>query len=120
MPVRCRPAATKSRSVRAHDARAAAKLLSIIFALLIGACGSAAAQTVALSAPVITPGDLTNGLAAGSQFQPQVARGAGGYLAVWADDRTAINNISAVAPFTGAGQGRQQDIYAARRGRQCH
>ena len=75
----------------------------------------AAAQ---INAPAPLPGDAAPAVAAGRQENPQIARGANGYLAVWADTRTAIRgdgvSVGFAGPYDGTGIGSMVDIYAAR------
>ncbi|HEV3469226.1 MAG TPA: Ig-like domain-containing protein [Pyrinomonadaceae bacterium] len=78
-----------------------------------------AGQT-SLAEPTVLPGDATNVPAAGSQEQPQVARGADAHLAVWTDVRTVLDTesrpgtVSIDNPVAGIGLGSLIDIYAAR------
>ncbi|MGB8508567.1 MAG: hypothetical protein WCD76_09190, partial [Pyrinomonadaceae bacterium] len=98
-------------------------LLTAFFAavLLIPTLWSAAGAQSSLPEPVVLPGDAGAGAAAGRQEQPQIAQGTSGYLAVWADARTAYKSGEAGASIGGlnvsndnSGLGSMVDIYAAR------
>ncbi|MDT7777884.1 MAG: hypothetical protein QOC99_396, partial [Acidobacteriota bacterium] len=103
--------------------RSYAKLF-IIFPVLICAgiltsnLWSVGAQSV-LPEAVVLPGDLGAFPAPESQANPSIAKGANGYLAVWADARTAFAadrgvSIGFSGPYDGTGLGSMIDIYAAR------
>ncbi len=90
------------------------RTLAAVAALLVFSVVGAAQ----INAPVLLPGDVTPAPAAGRQENPQIARGADSYLAVWADTRTAIRSdgfiVGFSGPYTGTGLGTMIDIYAAR------
>ncbi len=114
MSARCCPRTGEPRVRAFHRLSISKRVFAAAFYLIIGACLYGGTLAAELSAPVVTPGDLTNGPAAGTQFEPQIARGAGGYLAVWTDYRTVLSNITYVGNYGGFGQGSLSDIYAAR------
>jgi len=78
---------------------------TLLLVLLLSTSGRAAPPSPL--PPHLVPGDGAIGPAAGDQTTPVIAAGAGGYLAVWTDDRTAF-------PAGGGDAGSGRDIYAVR------
>jgi len=67
-----------------------------------------------LSTPMLLPGDRVFEQAAGRQETPEISRGANGYLAVWADNRSSLIGTGTSGPYFGEALGTMIDIYAAR------
>jgi Bacterial Ig domain/FG-GAP-like repeat len=73
------------------------------------------AYSASINEPVILPGDAVTAVAAGGQQNPQIAKGAGSYLSVWMDTRSALGLFLGFSgPYEGTGLGTMTDIYAAR------
>ncbi|HEX8489381.1 MAG TPA: hypothetical protein VF626_00050 [Chthoniobacterales bacterium] len=86
-----------------------------------GAFVGVAFAAPSLSNPVLLPGDTEPAAATGNQDKPQIAGGANGFLAVWADTRSALAGnggmtVGGGGPYFGRGLGTMSDIYAARIG----
>ena len=77
----------------------------------------AAAGPPDISEPRVLPGDLEVAPAAGKQWSPEIAAGAGMFLAVWVDARASANvlpeNVTGGAAFDNE-NGTMNDIFAAR------
>lgn len=78
-------------------------------AALVAAPGIVRGDVPPLAGPTLLPGDLSPAASAANQNAPYVARGGGGYLAVWADARTNLFYPPPWSEEQGA-----RDIYAAR------
>jgi hypothetical protein len=103
------------RTARCTGARLALALFTLCLTLLPSIAAGAPAP-VALSALALLPGDARIAPAAGTQESPRIAAGGGGYLVVWADQRSALTMLVAFSggPYLSPEIGSMRDIYAAR------
>jgi hypothetical protein len=92
-------------------------LLLLVFSIPL--LGSPDASAANFSAPAPLPGMTGIFAATGKQEKPQLAKGDTTFLAVWSDSRSALASngsleVGGGGPYSGAGLGTMNDIYAAR------
>lgn len=80
---------------------------------VLARCGGTVPAQPVLSTPLVLPGDQPASPAAGTQQTPQISRGSGGYLVVWADNRSSLAGAGPGGPYFGQGLGTMFDSCAA-------
>src|SRR3954471_22335128 len=83
-------------AMRSNANRVLFAAMAVVVLLVVGGlaqAGGAGAAQAPKRADVLLPGDGAIGPAAFSQENPQIARGANGYLVVWEDSHTNYINL---------------------------